>query len=56
MLKKEQLERQQHEIERLKNVIIVQDVLASFDGDAVKNDFLQGTNGALVCHDNNNYM
>lgn len=47
LAKKEQLDRQIHEIERIKTILIFQDVLANFDGDA-KADFLSGSNGAMV--------
>ncbi|RWS24540.1 caprin-like protein [Leptotrombidium deliense] len=47
-LKKEQLERQQQEAERLKTVLMFQDLLNAFGTDETKNDFRNGTNGAIV--------
>lgn len=46
--KKEQLERQQQEIERIKSVILYQDILNNMGGDEVRNDFVHGTNRAQV--------
>ncbi|KAG8186754.1 hypothetical protein JTE90_027653 [Oedothorax gibbosus] len=45
--KKDQLERQQHEIQRLQNAFIYCHILSCFRDEDVRSDFLNGTNGAV---------
>ncbi|XP_054719925.1 caprin-1-like isoform X2 [Uloborus diversus] len=45
--KREQLERQQLELQRIKEIIVYQDLLTSMGGEDVRQDFLNGTNGAV---------
>lgn len=45
--KRELLERQQQELQRIKEVLLIQDILNSMGGDEVRKDFLSETNGAV---------
>ncbi|XP_022244159.1 caprin-1-like [Limulus polyphemus] len=45
--KREQLERQQQEMQKIKELLILQDILNRIDTEEVRNDFLSGSNGAL---------
>ncbi|XP_055934228.1 caprin-1-like [Argiope bruennichi] len=45
--KKEQLERQQHEIQRLQEAFIFCHILSCFQNEDVRSDFLNGENGAI---------
>jgi caprin-1 len=47
LAKKEQLERQQHEIQRLQEAYMYCHILSSFQNEDVRNDFLKGENGAV---------
>lgn len=48
MARREQLERQQQEIARVKELLLLQDLLNSMGSEAVRNDFTTGQNGAVV--------
>ncbi|XP_035233301.1 caprin-1-like isoform X2 [Stegodyphus dumicola] len=45
--KREQLERQQLELQRIKEIMVYQDLLNSMGGEDVRQDFLNGNNGAV---------
>lgn len=45
--KREQLERQQNELQRIKEIISYQDLLNSMGSEDIRNDFLNGVNGAI---------
>ncbi|XP_059490618.1 caprin homolog [Neocloeon triangulifer] len=47
-LAKEQSDKYQRDIQRTKDIIIIQDVLQSFEDELVRSDFLEGKNGAVV--------
>ncbi|XP_023218822.1 caprin-1-like isoform X1 [Centruroides sculpturatus] len=46
--KREQAERQQQEIQRIKELLLLQDILVNMGTAEIRNDFLLGTNGALL--------
>ncbi|KAF8786339.1 caprin-1-like isoform X2 [Argiope bruennichi] len=45
--KREQLERQQQELQRIKEIMVYQDLLNSMGGDDIRQDFLEGNKGAV---------
>ncbi|GBL99471.1 hypothetical protein AVEN_25164-1 [Araneus ventricosus] len=47
LMKKEQLERQQHEIQRLQEAFIYYHILSCFQNEDVRSDFLNGKNDAV---------
>lgn len=47
LAKREHLERQQHEIQRLQEAFIFRHILSFFENEDVRNDFLNGANGAV---------
>ncbi|XP_054710062.1 caprin-1-like [Uloborus diversus] len=47
LAKKEQLERQQHEIQRLQEAFFYRHMLAQFQNEEARSDFLNGENGAV---------
>ncbi|XP_022252867.1 caprin-1-like [Limulus polyphemus] len=46
--KREQLERQQQEVQRIKEILLCQDILNRMDAEDVRNDFIAGSNGAIT--------
>ncbi|XP_076350985.1 caprin-1-like isoform X3 [Tachypleus tridentatus] len=48
MAKREQLERQQQDMQRIKDILLCQDILNRMDTDGVRSDFIAGSNGAIT--------
>lgn len=46
--KRDQTERHIHELQRIREILKIQDVLSNMGETSVRNDFLNGENGAVV--------
>lgn len=51
--KREQVEKQQQETQRIKELLLLQDILVNMGTPEIRNDFLHGTNGALQLDEEN---
>lgn len=51
--KREQMEKQLHELQRIREILKIQDVLSGMGDDSTREDFLSGQNNAVVLTDDN---